>query len=511
LSDPMSRTNLNSLTASFDAVIIGGGITGAGILNEATRAGARVLLVEQRDYASGTSSWSSKLVHGGLRYLKNGQWRLTLESVRERQRLLREAPGLVEPQQFVMPLYRGRKPGKWLMRFGLWLYDRMAGSNRSRWLNAQELLQQESTVRQQDLLGAVSYEDARTDDARLVLRLILDAVSVGGVALNYVRAEILQEGERTIGVRLIDQLSGERREIRSRVVINASGAWADHLPGAPKHALTLRPLRGSHLVFSMTKLPVTQAVSWLHPRDDRPVFAYPWEGAVVYGTTDLDHAEGLEYPVMTTGEATYLMEGLQFQFPALELKLADALSAYSGVRPIVASGKDDPSAESRESAMWSSPGLVNITGGKLTTFRVTAREVLREAARQVADLAPSQDQKIFSSAKADGHRRLHGRLGDVAAAMLQQFPEEAAQRIGETPYCWAELRWALRHEQVCHLSDLLMRRTRIGLVMAEGGRELLPRVRLLCQEELGWDEARWETERQQYLDDWTRYHAVPVT
>jgi glycerol-3-phosphate dehydrogenase len=506
----MPRLSLNALSESYDVVIVGGGITGAGILSEAVRAGARVLLVEQGDYASGTSSWSSKLVHGGLRYLKNGQWRLTLESVRERQRLLQEAPGLVEPQRFVMPLYRGRKPGKWLMRIGLWLYDLMAGARRSHWLNAQQLLQHEPSIRQLDLLGAVSYEDARTDDARLVLRLILDAVSSGAAALNYVHADILQQDGRISGVRLTDHLNGESREIRSRVVINACGAWAGRLPGTPQTQLTLRPLRGSHLVFSTKKLPVTQAVSWLHPRDDRPVFAYPWEGAVVYGTTDLDHIESLEHPVMTANEAAYLMEGLEFQFASLKLSLADALCSYSGVRPIVASGKDDPSAESRESAMWSSPGLVNITGGKLTTFRVTAREVLIEAAKQVAELKPSPNEKIFSSTRTDSPRRLSGRLGDAAASMLQQFPEEAAENVGTTPYCWAELRWALRHEQVLHLEDLLLRRTRIGLVMAEGGREILPRVGLLCREELGWTESHWEIEQQLYLKDWQRYHAVPT-
>ena len=507
----MSSTRLSGLAASFDAVIIGGGITGAGILSEVTRSGARALLVEQRDYASGTSSWSSKLVHGGLRYLKNRQWRLTLESVRERQRLLHEAPGLVEPQAFVMPLYRGRKPGKWIMRFGLWLYDRMAGTNRSRWLDARQLLQQEPHLRQQDLLGAVSYEDARTDDARLVLRLILDAMSAGASALNYVHAEVLQGEERVTGVRLTDQLNGQTREIQARLVINASGAWADRLPGAPKTAPQLRPLRGSHLVFSIKKLPVAEAVSWLHPRDERPVFAYPWEGAVIYGTTDLDHESTLEHPVMTTDEAAYLMEGLNFQFPELKLQLTDAHAAYSGVRPIVASGKDDPSAESRESAMWSSPGLVNITGGKLTTFRVTAREVLSEAAKQVAELAPSKNQQVFAPQDSTTHRRLFGRLGDAARELLQQFPQEAGESVGQSLYSWAELRWALRHEQVFHLADLLLRRTRIGLVIEKGGQEILPRLEQMCCEELGWDEVRWAEELQTYLIDWKRHHAPPVS
>lgn len=503
-----SRIELAALAVRYDLVIIGGGITGAGILREAVRTGAKVLLVEQRDFASGTSSWSSKLVHGGLRYLKNGQWKLTLESVRERQRLLNEAPGLIDPQPFLMPIYQGVKPGKWLMRMGLWIYDLMAGSRRSRWLTADELLAIEAKVRRENLLGAMSYEDARTDDARLVLRLILDSSAAGATALNYVRAELVQSAGRVTGVKLADAVTGETRQIESRIVINATGAWADQMPGAPEAGPKLRPLRGSHLIFPLAKLPVTQAVSWLHPKDARPIFAYPWEGAVVYGTTDLDHAGALDHPAIAAAEVAYLIDGLAYQFPQLQLQLSDAVATYSGVRPVVASGKDDPSAESRESALWSSPGLVSITGGKLTTFRVTAREVLNEAAKQVPELSPKDAAPVFASDPAGGsQRRLHGRLGQAAERLLAELPADEFRPIAHTPYCWAELRWAARHEQVVHLDDLLMRRTRIGLVMAAGGREILPQVMDLCWTELGWDEARCAQEETRYLDYWKRHHA----
>jgi glycerol-3-phosphate dehydrogenase len=504
----MSRPDLADLPSMFDVIIIGGGISGAGILREAVRSGARVLLVEQRDFASGTSSGSSKLVHGGLRYLKNGQWRLTLESVRERQRLLNEAPGLVETLPFLMPIYRGVKPGKLTMRLGLWLYDRMAGKSASRWLNREQVLALEPDLREPDLLGAINYEDARTDDARLVLRLIMDSINAGAVAMNYVRAQIKSNGERVSGVVLTDTISGKVREIASRMVINASGAWAGDVPGAPAGSPKLRPLRGSHFVFPRDRLPVKQAVSWLHPKDQRPIFAYPWEGAVVYGTTDLDHKESLDHPCMTAAEAAYLIEGLAHQFPALKLRAVDAVATYSGVRPVVASGKDDPSAESRESAMWSSPGLVNMTGGKLTTFRVAARQVLDEAAKQLPELALTAEQPVFEFDENRQHRRLYGRLGAGAAAkMLADSMPEELHAIGDSPYCWAELRWAARHEQVQHLDDLLLRRTRIGLVMAAGGREILPRVKVICCAELNWDEGRWSQECSRYLELWRRYHA----
>lgn len=501
-----SRPALHELPESVDVLIVGGGITGAGILSEATRSGLRALLVEAEDFASGTSSWSSKLVHGGLRYLKTGQWRLTLESVRERKRLLGEAPGLVEPLRFVLPIYYGRKPSRWVMRLGLFLYDLMAGQWRSRWLNAAQVLSQTPQLAREGLSGAVSYEDAQTDDVRLVLRLIFDAVAAGGQARNYIRAELQRDGEgRVIGARLTDTQSGGTRDIRASVVILATGAWAQQAPGAPP----LRPLRGSHYIFPQQRLPLTQAISWLHPQDQRPVFAYPWEGAVVYGTTDLDHDGPLDAPLMSAAESAYLMQGLQHQFPGLRLRPQDAISRYAGVRPVVAGGAGDPSAESRESACWSAPGLVCITGGKLTTFRVTAREVLARAAAQMPNVALRPPQTVFTAAHVvPAQRRLYGRYGiEAAGRMMQEVPGEESAFIEHTPYRWGELRWAARHEQVLHLDDLLLRRTRLGLVLPHGAAALFGRLQEICRVELGWDRERWAQEQARYQALWHARHA----
>jgi len=497
---------IEALAPRYDLIVVGGGITGAGVLREAVRSGARVLLVEQGDFASGTSSASSKLVHGGLRYLKEGHWRLTLESVRERERLLLDAPGLVEAQPFLMPLYRGARPGPLLMRAGLAVYDLMAGRWRSHWLSRTELLQQEPGLRAEALRGAMYYEDARTDDARLVLRLIFEAVDAGAEALNYTQAELCLEGERVTGLRLRDVDTGAERLIDAGLVIQAAGCWAAGAPGAP----ALRPLRGSHFLFPAQRLPLRQAVSWLHPRDRRPVFAYPWEGAVLYGTTDLDHDGGPLEPCMSEAEAEYLIEGLRHQFPGLSLGAADALSVYAGVRPIVDDGAGNPSAASRESALWSAPGLVGITGGKLTTFAVTARQVLAEAARQLPQLAPREPAPLFAAPAGGGCQRLQGRLGPAAVAHIAaDFAAEAWERVGDTPYTWAELRWALRHERVRHLGDLLLRRTRLGLLLPQGGEAQLPRIGLLCRAELGWDERRWQVEAEAYRELWHRRHAPP--
>jgi glycerol-3-phosphate dehydrogenase len=469
----VNRPALSDLPTRVDLVIVGGGITGAGIFREAARTGARVLLLEQHDFASGTSSGSSKLVHGGLRYLKSGQWGLTLESVRERQRLLREAPGLVEAQPFMMPIYAGMRPGRLAMRTGLWIYDRMSGTGPgSRWIDAAEAMRLEPHLRSEGLLGAMLYEDARTDDARLVLRLIFEAAGERAVARNYTRvAGLLQSAGEVRGVAVED--AGATREIESAMVVNATGAWAESLSGA--EAPRLRPLRGSHFIFPLAKLPVGRAVSWLHPRDHRPIFAYPWQGAALYGTTDLDHGDAGASPRMSADESEYLLTGLAHEFPDLKLTAADAISRYSAVRPVVAGGKADPSAESRESAMWSAPGIVGITGGKLTTFRVTARQVLREVSKQAAALAP-QEGPLF----------------------------------GATPPP-PDLAWSARHEQVVHLDDLLLRRSRMGLVTPAGGRAQLPQVRASCQTALGWSDATWQQEESRYLELWARQHAPGVS
>jgi glycerol-3-phosphate dehydrogenase len=489
----MKRPTLADLQPRYDLIVIGGGITGAGILVEAARAGIPALLLEQNDFASGTSSGSSKLVHGGLRYLKSGQWRLTLESVRERKRLLYEAPDLVERQPFMMPIYRGRKPGKLAMSFGLWLYDRMAGEAKSRWVDAKEALALEPGIAREGLLGAMLYEDAQTNDSRLVMSLITEACNAGATARNYSRVTaLLNAGGRVSGVTLTD--GGARRDIEAGVVIDATGAAAGRLQGGD-NAPKLRPLRGSHFIFARDTLPVQHAVSWMHPRDGRPIFAYPWEGVTLYGTTDVDHAVADDAPPrMSAQESEYLIEGLGHQFPELQIGASDALSSFSAVRPIVAGGRAAPSDESREAAQWSTPGLVGVTGGKLTTFRLTARQALREAGQQQKGLGPTElDATLFRA--------------PTSTAMRTQTRSVEEISLAGTKYSLMKLRHACRHEQVVRLDDLMLRRSRLGLITPHGGRALLEKIRPVVCEELRWDEQRWREEEQRYADLWARDHA----
>lgn len=561
---PGGRAQAAALLArEWDVLVVGGGITGAGILLEASRRGLRALLVEQRDFAWGTSSRSSKLVHGGLRYLKEGQFALTRESVHERDALLRDAPGLVEPQGFAFGDYIGRKPGRRAFLLGLAIYDRMAGQRARHYFGVQEFLQMAPHIRTEGLQGGICYQDAKTDDARLVLRVLQEAQSLGGVALNYCAVQSLLREDatdaavapapgaaphavascgalaagavqaagsgRVRGALVRCAVSGAVHEARAQLVVNATGAWADRLHGQP--SAKLRPLRGSHLVLPAWRLPLAQAISLMHPRDGRPVFAFPWEGVTIVGTTDVDHRTDLQQEAAITQEETdYLMAALHDQFPTLQLSESDVLATYAGVRPVIDTGKADPSKEARDHVLWQQPGLLTVTGGKLTTFRAIALDVLRHAAPQLPHWQPDlQPRPIFAAAPQPARpatrpsvpdapnapaapnaatrttlppgqaQRLQGRYGAQAAALLAAARDGELEPIPGTETLWAQLRWAARHESVQHLEDLMLRRSRLGIQLAQGGAAVLPRIRAICQPELRWDDQRWAAEEAAYL------------
>ncbi len=514
----------SQMDRSWDMIVIGGGITGAGILREATRLGLRVLLLEQRDFAWGTSSRSSKLVHGGLRYLSQGQPRLTYESVRERQFLLENAPGLVDPLGFLLATYKGDRPGRFLFSIGLALYDAMAGEWAHRFLPPEKFLLLAPRVRQEGLVGGFHYVDAQTDDARLVFRVIQEAMAEGGAALNYARVtRLIREDGTVSGVEIRDSLTGREATLRARVVVNATGAWADDLRRQVGQPPRLRPIRGSHLVFPAWRLPVAQAVSFLHPVDRRPVFVIPWEGVTLVGTTDVDHHEPLNRePRISPQEAAYLMTAVQTEFPSLALELDDVQATFAGVRPVVGTGKADPSKESREHVVWQEDGLLTVTGGKLTTFRLIALDAITAARSRLPDLSPvdrslsmlnpvSDDAPGLAGLDSRVRRRLLGRYGALAPLVVEDAAPDELTAIPGTRTLWAELRWAARREHVVHLDDLLLRRVRLGLLLPKGGAELLPQIREICQAELAWDDERWAAEESAYLVLWQAHHAPPKT
>jgi len=510
----------------WDIVIIGGGITGAGILLEAARRGWRALLVEQRDFAWGTSSRSSKLVHGGLRYIKEGKLGLTRDSVRERQHLLQQAPGLVEPQSFAFANYHGKKPGRWMFALGLAIYDRMAGQkgnhHPARHHHARDdFLMLAPNVGRDALEGGMCYQDAKTDDARLVMRVLQEAIAAGGSAVNYMAASSLRRHDgQVVGVVLTDAIDQTNHAVKTKVVINATGAWADRLRDGNVPGRKLRPLRGSHLILPTWRLPLAQAVSFMHPQDGRPVFAYPWEGVTLVGTTDVDHRADLQQEaVIGAEEVDYLMAALAYQFPQAALTRDDVISTYAGVRPVIDSGKSDPSKEGRDHAVWMEQGLLTVTGGKLTTFRLIALDALQQAAPYLPGPARSWQPSAIFTAGAGlpldtrlntlQRARLQGRYGALAQAVVATAQEHELETIAGTHTLWVELRWAARCEAVLHLEDLLLRRTRVGLLLRAGGSDILPRIRTICQPELQWDDARWEQEQAAYFDLWHKCYSPP--
>lgn len=507
------------LDQSWDLVVVGGGITGAGILGEAVRHGKKVLLLEAQDFSSGTSSRSTKLVHGGLRYLRQGQFLVTRKSVRERERLLDEGVGLINPLGFSLTKFPGDQMPKWMYGVGLAMYDALAWKWAHERQSREEIIARVPPLAGSDVQGGYRYFDAQTDDSRLVLRVLREAVREGGTAINYARAEkLLRTADGVVhGVVVRDTAPGASRtaEVKAKVVINATGAWADDLRSELGQPKRLRKIRGSHLTFRADRLPLAEAVSLLHPRDHRAVFAIPWEGVSIFGTTDVDHGALDEEPAISQAETEYLLEAVQRAFPGAEITERDVISTWSGVRPVIDTGKADPSKESREHAIWKEDGLLTITGGKLTTFAVMARDALGAAEEELGELRErtrvleaNPAEIAWPSSLDDADRvRLLGRFGPEIAAIVADAP--ACRHIDGSIAIWSELRHAAREEGCVTLSDLLLRRVRLGLLLPNGGADHMAEIRAIAQPELGWDDATWSREEAAYRATWKKAYALP--
>ncbi|MDT8992282.1 glycerol-3-phosphate dehydrogenase/oxidase [Curvibacter sp. APW13] len=507
---------------TWDLVVIGGGITGAGVAQQAARRGWKVLLVEQRDFAWGTSSRSSKLVHGGLRYLKEGDIKTTLHSVWERERLMREAPELVQPQSFLFADCKGRKPGRWLMQTGLMVYDLMAGNHQAGgghfYANLARTRTLEPGLNPPALRGALVFTDAKTDDARLVQRVLLEAQGDGALCLNYVAAEALElEHGQVSGLALRDAVQGGRYRVRARTVVNATGAWADRLRADLGAKPLLRPLRGSHLLIPHERLPVQHSISMMHVKDGRPVFLYPWEGCTLIGTTDLDHRGDLNVEAsITNAEVDYLLDAVNDQFPQAHIGRDDIISTYAGVRPVVDDGQADASKATRDHVVMDERGLITLTGGKLTTFRLMAQDAMALAAPHVGK-AFARDKGVLFTAST--HRptwspavrqRLAARYGSRANAWAASVAPQELEFIPGTHTLWAELGIAAQWESVVHLDDLLLRRTRLGLLLPLGGLDHVERIRALAEPFLQWGDDGWCAELARYQTLIAKHYALPA-
>ncbi len=454
---------------NFDLLVIGGGIVGAGIAWDAALRGISCALVEQGDFAGGTSSKTTKLIHGGIRYLEQLEFKLVHQSIRERKLLLQQAPQLVKPLPFLIPV-KGKWPRPWpLVVLGVTLYDWLAGKGavqRHRFLRVSEVRETDPLLSEADIHRAAVYYDAQMDDVGLVLEVIRAASWAGAVVVNHCSVtRFLMENGRVHGAEVEDRITGERRSVQAAVVVNATGPWADRIRqlANPNVRPIVRMSKGIHLVYP--DLGLKQALLLSAPQDGRIFFLIPWRGLTLIGTTDTDFEGDPAEARATQADVRYLIDETHRALPSLRLESGKILSTFAGVRPLVAEEKKDPWAVSRSHLIHEdSNGLISIVGGKFTTFRAMAEEVVNRLVHRW----PERRLKPCETAKAPlGSSSLRERSERISSWT------RADARLGEPlcphhPFLKADVRYAVEEEMAITLRDLLWRRFQIGHSVCHG-------------------------------------------
>lgn len=532
-------------TQDFDVLVIGGGVTGCGVARDAALRGLRVALVEREDFASGTSSRSSRLIHGGLRYLEHGHLGLVFESSIERQRLLKLAPHLVRPLAFVWPVYEGARIPRWKLNAGLMLYDALAlfrNVKGYQGLNTREVLEAEPGLRAEGLKGGARYYDAATDDARLTLANALGASEAGATLLNHVsvRRLLIEEG-RARGAVVVDHLTGEELTVRARALVNATGPWSDEirrLDSTTGETHAVRGSKGVHIEVPRERLGNREALTLLSPVDGRVMFILPAGPHTIIGTTETSTQAHPSEVRASEADVAYLLESTNGFFPNAHLTRDDVISAWAGIRPLVASGYhsggNDAGSASREHAIDVSPtGVLAISGGKLTTYRVMARDVVnavekhlgRPHTKPVTDSLPlpggelrSFEAEWAAAREAVGDdalaQHLVGAYGSRWRGVWTLVGEEPS--LGEPlveglPYLRAEAAWGVSHELVHTLSDLLVRRLKVAFETRDAGRAAARVAADVMAPWLGWSPEETRAQLAAYDKDVTRLFAVEPT
>jgi glycerol-3-phosphate dehydrogenase len=546
--DERARALAQAERDGVDLLVVGGGITGAAVLRDAASRGLRALLVEREDFAAGTSSRSSKLIHGGFRYIAEGQLGVTREACRERDRLLRLDPHLVEPLPFLFPSFEGSRYPLWQVRAGLLAYAALASFRRTarfRMLGSEEVAAYCPALRRPGLRGAGLYTDGQTDDARLVLETLRSARRLGLRAGAHradavARAEIAEflrgADGKLVGARVRDREDGRLRSVLAGAVVNAAGPAAERVRGldSPERRPELRPAKGVHLALSAERIAAAGAITF-DAADGRQLFLAPWGEVSLLGTTDA-WSDEIDAPTVTIEEVHYLLDAANAAFPGAGLNTNDIRSVYAGVRPLASEGAADgaipPSSVSREHRVWQdASGLISAVGGKLTTHRAMGealvdralarlpRERRRQAGRSRTWELSLRDEALDVAALSGALRarfdldvRVADHLarscgGDAEPLLAATAPEEH-RPIGGSRHCAAELRWAWRHECPASLCDLLERRTRVALRAAGQGLPELARLASVVAEEAGWDEARRAEEMASYAASVRRHYQI---
>ncbi len=513
----------------FDVVVIGGGITGAGVARDAARRGYRTALVEARDFAQGTSSRSSRLIHGGLRYLEHFELDLVFEASRERRTLLEIAPHMVRPLEFLFPLFEEGRVGRRKLDAGMWLYDALSmfrNVERHQMLDDEEMAGREPALRREGLLGGARYFDAQVDDARLVLANVASAADAGAAVANRLEATEIERDEGAVtGVR-VEGEEGESWTISARAVVNATGPWTERTVerAGEDWSRRLRPTRGTHVHLPREALDHRHALIFESPLDDRIMFVLPWGDLTMVGTTDRDYGGDPADVVPTARDVAYLLTSADRLFPDADLSPDDVLSAWAGLRPLVTGedGDADAGEVSRDFVVTEdAPGLLTIAGGKLTSYRQMAEEAVDRAAEFLeaafeveADrgcdtdeeplpggdfeelgelcrrLRAAADPHGVSAASVDRLARAHGTQAEEVLALVEERPELAERVVEDRPYLAAEVVRAARDEMALHVEDVVFRRTHLGRETRARFEEACRRVAALMGEELGWGEER---------------------
>ncbi|MDQ3033331.1 MAG: glycerol-3-phosphate dehydrogenase/oxidase [Myxococcota bacterium] len=542
-------------SGELDLLIVGGGINGAGIARDAARRGLTVAVVEMNDLAFGTSSRSSKLIHGGLRYLEQYEVGLVFESVSERRTLMDLAPHLVNPLGFLFPVYKESRRNLFVIKAGMWLYDGLSlfrSPKRHRTLTPADVEREEPALRRDGLKGAPLYFDCSTDDARLTLETALDAARAGATIATWAKVErfVVEKG-RVRGAIVRDELGGAWAEVRASAVINATGPWADRTlaishqhargdeePPAPIDApRLLRTTKGVHVVVDRAKLPLNNAVVCFHPVDKRVLFAIPWGDRSYIGTTDTDDPNDPSLVHATREDVDYLLAASNAYFPAHALERADVISTWAGLRPLIdeGGGGANESQVSREhKIVVGQEGLITVAGGKLTTYRRMSAEVVDTAVRLLQlsgclagrDLAvpsteraplpgaegwPDDDDVTKVAVRVEGAS--DGTIGrDVSlplaesygmraleiAALCASRRELAAPLVEGRPEILAQIEFAAREELAATVCDVLMRRTQVFYRDHDQGLGCAERVADHLADVLGWDRAERDRELERY-------------
>ncbi|WP_423408272.1 glycerol-3-phosphate dehydrogenase/oxidase [Heyndrickxia sp. MSNUG] len=426
----VKRTDIvsNLKEKEFDLLVIGGGITGAGIALDATTRGISTALVEMQDFAAGTSSRSTKLVHGGLRYLKQLDVKVVAEVGKERAIVYENGPHVTTPEWMLLPLHQGGTFGSFSTSIGLKVYDFLAGvkkSERRSMLSKEETLQREPLIKKEGLKGGGYYVEYRTDDARLTIEVMKAAVEKGATALNYSKVEdLIYENGRVVGVLVKDQLTGEQYKILAKKIINATGPWVDILrekDGSKKGKMLILS-KGVHIVIDQSRFPLKQAVYFDTP-DKRMIFAIPRNGKTYVGTTDTFYNEEKATPRMTQADMDYLINAINYMFPEVKAAQKDVESSWAGIRPLIHEEGKNPSEISRKDEIWESDsGLITIAGGKLTGYRKMAETIVDV----VAEKFRSEENKDYGVSKTK-HLPISG--GDFGGSeKFSQFVAAAAEQ-----------------------------------------------------------------------------------